>query len=281
MALTPDSSSYAFRARASTRSSRAASGESALRATWTSAVPNGFSQFSGALSPTSPSSAARAAMPCWNGSGKLSSESCGTPSALRPWNVSAALTHAWWLGSAGLVASVEGRNQPPQQLATGAPVVDAEQDIDPDVRRGPGMQGSALDIVQFKRDTRFYCGMDPFVSIANGMASTGPRGPPPTVAPSGSVRRFLEQRLQRRVLERLRGLGVVEHLLKRLLHSQRLVDCLHRRVVGIREDVRLCLRLSQTILDFLPGHGAVPALREFLKMTLDPVEADLALGSPP
>jgi hypothetical protein len=39
-------------------------------------------------------------------------------------------------------------------------------------------------------------------------------GPPPTVVPSGSIRRFLEQRLQCRVLERLRGLGVVEHLLK-------------------------------------------------------------------
>ena len=32
---------------------------------------------------------------------------------------------------------------------------------------------------------------------------------------------------------------------------------------------------SQKILDFLPGHGAVPALREFLN-TLDPLEADLA-----
>src|SRR5262249_44103142 len=46
--------------------------------------PSGFSHLSGAFSPTSPSSAARAAMPCWNSSGKLSSESCGTPSALRP-----------------------------------------------------------------------------------------------------------------------------------------------------------------------------------------------------
>ena len=84
--------------------------------------------------------------------------------------------------------------------------------------------------------------------------------------------RFLEQRLQRRVLERLRGLGVVEHLLKRLLYTQRFPDFLYGPVVGIREDVRWCLLLDQPILDFLPGQGAVPALRESLKI-LDPVKA--------
>ena len=42
----------------------------------------------------------------------------------------------------------------------------------------------------------------------------------------GSAGRFVEQRLQGRVLERLRGLGVVEHLLERLLHTQRLrISC--------------------------------------------------------
>ena len=81
------------------------------------------------------------------------------------------------------------------------------------------------------------------------------------------------------MFERLRGLGVVEHLLKRLLHSQRLVDRRYRRVVGIREDGRWYLRLSQKILDFLPGLGAVPALREFLN-TLDPLKP-IWLGSPP
>ena len=54
-------------------------------ATCTSGVPSGFSQCSGLLSPTSPSSAARAAMPCRNSGAKLSSESCGTPSAFSPW----------------------------------------------------------------------------------------------------------------------------------------------------------------------------------------------------
>jgi hypothetical protein len=38
------------------------------------------------------------------------------------------------------------RDQSLQQFATGAPVVDTDQDIAPDVRCGPGMQGSALDI---------------------------------------------------------------------------------------------------------------------------------------
>ena len=51
----------------------------------------------------------------------------------------------------GRVGSVgERRNEPPQQLATGASVVNSEQDIDANVRRRPGMQGAFLDIVQFK-----------------------------------------------------------------------------------------------------------------------------------
>ncbi|CAM5735394.1 hypothetical protein SHIRM173S_00450 [Streptomyces hirsutus] len=52
---------------------------------WMSPVPNGASQWAGALSPTSPISSARAAMPSRNARGKLSSESWGTPRALSPW----------------------------------------------------------------------------------------------------------------------------------------------------------------------------------------------------
>ena len=85
MTSTPASCSCAWRARAARLSSVAASGDSTDTATWASGLPSGFSQFSGLLSPTSPSSAARAAMPCRNSGAKLSSESWGTPSAFSPW----------------------------------------------------------------------------------------------------------------------------------------------------------------------------------------------------
>jgi hypothetical protein len=111
-------------------------------------------------------------------------------------------------------------------------------------------------------------------------------GTPSTVIPlnqsaasAKSVCCFCEQRLQGRVLERLSGVGVVEHLLKHLLQMQRFVDCHYRRVVGIREDGRWYLYLSQPILDLLPGLGAVPALRECLNI-LDPFEADLGRVAP-
>ena len=132
----------------------AASGASATSATWTSGEPSGASQCSGAFSPISPSSAARAAMPCWNSGGKLASESCGTPSALRPWKLSATVSEACLAGSAGPAAEVEHRDQPPQQLAAGVPVVDAQQEIGAGVGRGPGMQGPGLDVVQLERDAR-------------------------------------------------------------------------------------------------------------------------------
>ena len=44
--------------------SRSASGDRAAKPTWTSGDPSGFSQLAGLFSPTSPSSAARAAIPC-------------------------------------------------------------------------------------------------------------------------------------------------------------------------------------------------------------------------
>ena len=99
--VTPPISRSASRARSIADSRRCASGATAAKATWTSGVPSGRSQCSGLLSPVSPSNPARAAIPCWNSSAKLSSESCGTPRAFKPWNVSATLTHA---SPAGLVA---------------------------------------------------------------------------------------------------------------------------------------------------------------------------------
>ena len=51
----------------------------------------------------------------------------------------------------------ESRKQPPEKLATGAPVVDSKQDVDPDVGGGPGPQRPALNVVKFERDARFYC----------------------------------------------------------------------------------------------------------------------------
>jgi hypothetical protein len=72
--------------------------------TWTSAVPRGLSQFSGLLSPVSPSKLARAAIPTWNSGEKLSSESFGTPSAFKPWKVMAILTQVSPSGLVGLMA---------------------------------------------------------------------------------------------------------------------------------------------------------------------------------
>ena len=71
-----------------------------------------------------------------------------------------------------------------------------------------------------------------------------------------------------RVLERLGGLGVVEHVLERLLHPQRLADLLHRRVVGVSKDVRFRLGRDQKILEFLPRHRLVAALGCFLEMLI-------------
>ena len=74
-------------------------GASAATTRWTSCEPSGGSQCSGAFSPTSPSSAARAAMPCWNSGGKLASDSSGTPSALSPWKLSATASDTGRSGS--------------------------------------------------------------------------------------------------------------------------------------------------------------------------------------
>jgi len=65
-----------------------------------------FSQLVGLFSPTSPSSCARAAMPRWNSGGKLSSESCGRPSALSPWKLNAMLTQTLASGLTGFAAEV-------------------------------------------------------------------------------------------------------------------------------------------------------------------------------
>jgi hypothetical protein len=54
-------------------------------ATWTSGEPRGSSQWSGPLSPVSPRTSARAAMPSRNSGAKLSKDACGTPRAFSPW----------------------------------------------------------------------------------------------------------------------------------------------------------------------------------------------------
>ena len=62
---------------------------------------------------------------------------------------------------------------------------------------------------------------------------------------------LLEQRLERRVLERLGGLGVVEHLLKSRIHALGLAD-LGNRV--IREHIPI------------PGRGCLNRLQDALEI---------------
>ena len=76
--------SIASRSIASRLASAAGSWALIITSTWISPRPNGASQCSGALSPTSPSSSARAAIPERNSSGKPASDVPGTPSASSP-----------------------------------------------------------------------------------------------------------------------------------------------------------------------------------------------------
>src|SRR5512133_4022520 len=58
----------------------------------------------------------------------------------------------------------------------------------------------------------------------------------------GGVGGLVQQRLQRRLLQRRGGLRVVEHLLERLVHPQGLADLLHRAAVVPRIGSRGNLR---------------------------------------
>lgn len=97
-------------------------------------------------------------------------------------------------------------------------------------------------------------------------AGGGPNVAAPTGSPSGSGRRFIKQRLQRRVLERLCGVRIVEHLLKRLHQLLRLRDFLYRHV---RNDFdvgeRLRLQAAQGILDLSMAKFTQP-FRDFTAM---------------
>ena len=51
-------------------------------------------------------------------------------------------------------SGVDQREQPSHQLAAGGPVVDAQQEVRPDVRRGPLVQRPALDVVELEATRR-------------------------------------------------------------------------------------------------------------------------------
>ena len=87
-----------------------------MKVSWASAVttrctslePSGASQCSGALSSTSPITSARAAMPCWNCSGNVASDSAGTPSACSPWKLRATASETGRAGSNEATGSSRG-----------------------------------------------------------------------------------------------------------------------------------------------------------------------------
>ena len=59
---------------------------------WRSGDASPSTQWSGWLPPVSPSTSARAAMPCRNSSGKVASDASSTPSAPSPFQVKATVT---------------------------------------------------------------------------------------------------------------------------------------------------------------------------------------------
>src|SRR5829696_8824928 len=67
-----------------------------------------------------------------------------------------------------------------------------------------------------------------------------------------SVGGLLQQRLEGRVLERLGGVGVVQHLLERRLNTQRLLDLLHRNPRVDHGEVGRCdLVRGEELLDLV------------------------------
>ena len=60
---------------------------------WRSGLARPPTQLAGAFAPVSPRTSARAAIPCRNSSGNVDSEASSTPSARRPFQVNATVTH--------------------------------------------------------------------------------------------------------------------------------------------------------------------------------------------
>ena len=120
-----------------------------LTAMWICPVPNGGSQCSGALSPSSRSFSARAAIPARNASGKLRSESSGTPSAASPGWVMATEIHGL-AGPPPAGRGIDVRRQTAQELAAGPRILHVEHGVRAVVRLRPVAQHRRLDVVELE-----------------------------------------------------------------------------------------------------------------------------------
>src|SRR5215218_6952287 len=99
-----------------------------------------------------------------------------------------------------------------------------------------------------------------YTSVMSAMGSDSARGPE-MWSDIGLVGGLVEQRLERRVLQRLGGRGVVEHLLEARVDALRLADLLDRAAVVAGVGARGLLRAENEGLHRGQVRQAVVALR--------------------
>src|SRR6476659_5433574 len=176
-------------------------------------------------------------MPCWNSDGKVASDSAGTPIASSPAKLSPTPSETGRSGSNEETGSSSGISRPissrpacrsSMRSARYAPAYGLGRGI----RAAAWMSSSSSEVsVSVVMMLPQGCWTAAFSPVRGGGGAPAPQGggaAPLPQAGSGSVGGLLEQRLERRVLERLLGGGVVEHLLEGLLQALGLDDLRHR-----------------------------------------------------
>src|SRR6188472_68533 len=167
-------------------------------------------------------------MPCWNSDGKVASDSAGTPIASSPAKLSPTPSETGRSGSNEETGSSKGISRPissrpacrsSMRSARYAPAYGLGRGI----RAAAWMSSSSSAVlVSVVMMIPQGCWTAAFSPVRGGGAAQPPQ------AGSGSVGGPLQQRLQRRVLERLGGARVVEHPLEGILQALGLEDLRHR-----------------------------------------------------
>src|SRR6188472_1133363 len=158
-------------------------------------------------------------MPCWNSDGKVASDSAGTPIASSPAKLSPTPSETGRSGSNEETGSSRGISRP----ISSRPACRSSMRS---ARYGPAYGlGRGIRAAAWMSSSSSEVSVSVVMVLPQGLLDSGVlagprgRGRPPPQAGSGSVGGLLEQRLERRVLERLLGGGVVEHLLEGLLQA--------------------------------------------------------------
>jgi hypothetical protein len=171
-------------------------------------------------------------MPCWNSDGKVASDSAGTPIASSPAKLKSHPSETGRSGSNEETGS--SRGSAAQQFPPCVPVVDAQREIRAAYGLGRGIRAAAWMSSSSSEVSVSVVMMLPqgcWTAAFSPVRGGGARRPrKPGAAQSAAL---LEQRLERRVLERLLGGGVVEHLLEGLLQALGLDDLRHRPVLRL------------------------------------------------